>query len=275
MIDLSGRPIAITGASSGIGRATAIACARAGMPVALGARRTDKLQSAVEEIRRAGGRAIAVAMDVDRPGDCESLIARACEEFGSLYSVFANAGYGLERPIATTTETELRAIFETNFFGTMNTIRPALRRMQAAGSGHILICSSCLAKIGTPFVGAYSATKAAQDHIARAMRVELTGSGISVSSVHPIGTRTEFFERKSGESGRDLMTSPPTMFTQSAETVANAVVRRLRKGKGGEVWTSLPTRLAFAAMNAFPAIGDWGLRRYAAKSLKAARNAPR
>jgi short-subunit dehydrogenase len=275
MIDLTGRPIAITGASSGIGRATALACAAAGMPVTLGARRADKLQTAVDEIRRAGGRAIAIATNVDQPGDCDALIAAACAEFGPIYSVFANAGYGLERPIAATTDAELRAIFETNFFGTMNTIRPALGRMQAAGSGHILICSSCLAKIGTPFVGAYSATKAAQDHISRAMRIELTGSGIAVSSVHPIGTRTEFFERKSGESGRDLMTSPPTMFTQSAETVANAVVRRLRKGRGGEVWTSLSARLTFATMNAFPAIGDWGLRRYAAKSLKAARNAPR
>lgn len=272
MIDLTGRPIAITGASSGIGRATAIACARAGMPVALGARRVDKLESAVQEIRRAGGLAIAVAMNVDRPEECESLVARAHGEFGSLYAVFANAGYGLERPIASTTDAELRAIFETNFFGTMNTIRPALGRMQAAGPGHILICSSCLAKIGTPFVGAYSATKAAQDHIARALRIELNGAGIAVSSVHPIGTRTEFFERKSGESGRDLMTSPPTMFTQSAETVASAVVRQLRRGRGGEVWTSLPTRLAFAAMNAFPGIGDWVLRRYAAKSLKAARS---
>src|ERR1044071_3959181 len=174
-MDLSGKPIAITGASSGIGRATAAACAAAGMPVALGARRLEKLQAAVDEIRRAGGRAIAVEMDVDRPRDCDAFVERTVGEFGSIHAVFANAGYGLERPIAAITDAELRAIFETNFFGTMNTIRPALAAMK--GAGHVLVCSSCLAKVGTPFVGAYSATKAAQDHIARAMRIEMRGTG--------------------------------------------------------------------------------------------------
>src|SRR6187401_3636157 len=98
-MDLRDRPIAITGASSGIGRATAFACAAAGMPVVLGARRVEKLQAAVEEIRRAGGKAVAVGMDVDRPEDCRTLVDRTAAEFGSIYAVFANAGYGLERPI--------------------------------------------------------------------------------------------------------------------------------------------------------------------------------
>src|SRR5882724_761167 len=126
MIDLTGKPIAITGASSGIGRATAIACAAAGMPVALGARRVEKLESAVREITAAGGRAIAVPTDVDKPEDCRRLVDRTVAEFGSIYAVFANAGYGFEKAMADTTDAELRAIFETNFFGTMNTIRPAM-----------------------------------------------------------------------------------------------------------------------------------------------------
>lgn len=268
MIDLTGKPIAITGASSGIGRATAIACAAAGMPVALAARRIEKLGSAVREITSAGGRAIAVQTDVDTPEDCRRLVARTIAEFGSIYAVFANAGYGLERPVAQTTDAELRAIFETNFFGTINTIRPALEVMLPARTGHILVCSSCLAKIGTPFVGAYSATKAAQDHIARAMRAELNGTGVAVSSVHPVGTLTEFFERKTEESGRPVLSSPPRAFMQPPEKVARAVVRRLRKGRGAEVWTSIPTRLIFASLNAFPGLGDRALAIYAKRQSR-------
>ena len=262
MLDLTGKPIAITGASSGIGRATAIACAAAGMPVALGARRLAKLEAAVAEITAAGGRAIAVEMDVDRPEDCRELVRRTVEAFGPIHAVFANAGYGLERPIHLTTDAELRAIFETNFFGTLNTIRPALELMLPARSGHILICSSCLAKTGTPMVGAYSATKAAQDHIARAMRAELRGSGVAISSVHPIGTATEFFERKTNETGRKPMSSPPKFFLQRPERVAAAIVRRLRRDRGGEVWTNTTLRLGFALFTAFPGFADWALSRY-------------
>jgi NAD(P)-dependent dehydrogenase (short-subunit alcohol dehydrogenase family) len=262
MIDLRGKPIAITGASSGIGRATAIACAAAGMPVALAARRVEKLESAVAEIRASGGRAIAVPTDVDRPEDCRTLLRTTIEAFGPIYAVFANAGYGLERPIHLTTDAELRAIFETNFFGTMNTIRPALEQMLPARAGHILICSSCLAKTGTPMVGAYSATKAAQDHIARAMRAELRRSGVAISSVHPIGTATEFFDRKGIETGRPPMSSPPKFFLQTPERVARAIVRRLRRGRGAEVWTNTTLRLGFACFTAFPGLADWALARY-------------
>jgi NAD(P)-dependent dehydrogenase (short-subunit alcohol dehydrogenase family) len=262
-MNLTGKPIAITGASSGIGRATALACARAGMPVTVGARREDKLESLVKEITALGGRALAMRVDVDRAEDCRRLIERTIEAFGSVYAVFANAGYGIHKPVDQTTDDEFRAIFETNFYGTLNSIRPALPHMLAARSGHILVCSSCLAKLGAPFHAAYSATKAAQDHVARAMRVELKATGVAVSSIHPIGTRTEFFDRAEQRSTgeRNALPSPPAFFMQPAERVANAVVRRLRKGRGGETWTSLPARLAFVAADLFPDLTDWALAR--------------
>src|ERR1044071_8891757 len=124
VIELAGRPITITGASSGIGLATALACARAGMPVTLAARREDRLTEAVEKIRSAGGKAIAVRADVNNPDDCRALVERTVSEFGSIYAVFANAGYGAFMPISTTPDDDLRAIFETNLWGTLNTIRP-------------------------------------------------------------------------------------------------------------------------------------------------------
>ncbi|MEX2217489.1 MAG: SDR family oxidoreductase [Phycisphaerales bacterium] len=300
-MDLRALPIAITGASSGIGRATALACARAGMPVAVSARRADRLDQLVEEIKAFGGRALAVPGDVSNQGDCRRLIDATAETFGSIYAVFANAGYGLERPIHQCSEQDLRDIFETNFWGTLHTIRPALDRMLAVPPatvppipvpptssalgrsrcspkprGHILICSSSLSKLGMPYHGHYSATKAAQDHIARAMRIELRGTGIHISSVHPIGTRTELFEKSEERSGGRHAPRTPNFLMQPSETVANAVVRCLRRGDRnppGEVWTSLPMRLAFALGVAMPGLTDRILRRMADKVTSAERPA--
>jgi short-subunit dehydrogenase len=265
MVDLKGKPIAITGASSGIGRATALACARAGMPVAVMARREDKLRSLVREIEALGGRAVALVGSVDKPDDCERLIARTIEAFGSIHAVFANAGYGLERPIHEMSDADMRAIFETNFFGTLSTTRPAVRAMLAAGSGHVLICSSCLSKFGTAYHGAYSATKAAQNHIARAMNIELAARRIRVSSVHPVGTKTEFFETaRINSGGATMLDNSPGAFMQSPDRVARAIVACLRRPRS-EVWTSLPARLFFGLVTMFPALGDAVMRRWAAR----------
>jgi short-subunit dehydrogenase len=236
------------------------------MPVAAGARRADRLEALVAEITAAGGRAIAVPCDVDRPEHCARLIDQTVTEFGSVYCVFANAGYGLERAVARTTDAQMRAIFETNFFGTLNTIRPALPRMLEARAGHILVCSSCLAKLAVPQFGAYCATKAAQDHIARALRIELHGSGVFVSGVYPIGTTTEFRDvaREAGGYGKGVHT--PKAFVQPPERVANAIVRCLRRPRP-EVWTSAAARLAFAVGVALPRTADWALRRMAGRMV--------
>ncbi len=265
-IDLTGRPIAITGASSGIGLATALACARAGMPVIAAARRADRLEDLVARIRAAGGRALAVRADVSRPEDCARMIDACIAEFGSIYAVFANAGYGLEGPVHALAEADLRAIFETNFWGTLHTIRPALPHLRAARAGHILICTSCVSKLALPFFSAYTATKACQDHIGRAMRIELAGEGVRVSTIHPIGTRTEFRDVKNRVSGRPHPAlHTPERIRQSPERVADAIVRchRRPRGAGGEVWTSVGMRLAFALATALPGLADRVLARIA------------
>lgn len=261
MINLTGKPIAITGASAGIGRATAIACAKAGMPVAVSARREDKLNELVNEIEALGGRAVAVPGNVDAQADNDRLVERAIAEFGSIYSIYANAGYGYERTIAELTDREVRDMFDTNFFGTLNTIRAALPHMLKAGQGHVLICSSCLAKSAMPFHGAYSATKAAQDHIARCLRIELRKTGVRTSCVFPIGTRTEFFGAKAVRAGLPPAPTPPSFMLQPPERVANAIVACLRRPRP-EVWTSIPARLAFACTNLAPRFTDYMLARY-------------
>jgi short-subunit dehydrogenase len=226
------------------------------MPVALAARRIDALESLAREINASGGKAIAVPCDVSRPADCERLVSATVDAFGSIHAVFANAGYGIEGSVADSTDHDVREIFETNFHGTLNTIRPALARMRAAGSGHILVCSSCLSKIGVPYFASYCATKAAQDHYARALRLELADSGIFVSSVHPIGTKTEFFDTATAKSKEPrLAPRTPEKIMQSPDRVAQAVVACLRRPKG-EVWTSHSMRLMLGLATIFPGIAD-------------------
>lgn len=259
-IDLRGKPIAITGASSGIGLVTALACAREGMPVALAARRQDRLRELESEIHRQGGKAISVLCDVTDPSDCRRLVDRTLEAFGSIYGVYANAGYGIEGSVHELTDKAWRDIFEVNFWGTLNTIRPALPHMLQAGKGHIVICSSVVSKMGIPTLAAYTATKAAQDHIGRAMRVELHGR-VFVSTVHPIGTNTEFSQVVTQQSGNRPRTArSPEGFRQTPEQVAEAIVKCLKRPRG-EVWTSWPARMLAAIGTAAPGFADYVLRR--------------
>lgn len=260
-IDLKAKPIAITGASSGIGLITALECARAGMPVVLAARRADRLSDAVARITKEGGRAVAVTADVSDEADCRRVIATTVAEFGSIYAVFANAGYGLEGPLHEMTEFDLRQIFETNVWGTVHVVRAALEHMLPARSGHVLICSSCASKIGIPYFSAYSATKAVQDHFARGMRIELASTGIHVSSVHPIGTSTEFFDVAAARSVKPSMVArQASWMRQRPERVAKAIVRCLRKPRG-EVWTSVLTRTGMGLSTLVPQLTDWAMLR--------------
>jgi uncharacterized protein len=257
VIELSERTVLISGASSGIGAATAIACASKGMRVGLMARRAQKLEALASRIGH--DRSCVIVGSVDSDDDCERALAECESKFGPLYAVLANAGYGQEKPCHSSSSEEIRAMFETNFFGSLRLVQPAIQDFIQRGEGHAIMVSSCLSKIGLPEYGTYCATKAAQDHFCRAMRHELEGTGVSVSSVHPIGTKTEFFDQAAKRSGGELgLAGKSERFMQSPERVASAVVRCLQRPKG-EVWTSFPTRLALGASVVFPRITDWGI----------------
>lgn len=269
---LTDRPVAITGASSGIGAATALACARAGMHVAIMARRSDRLDAVATKIRREvpAARVVTFTGSVDSDDDAAAFVAHAERLLGPLYAVFANAGYGIEAPAHAMPRDDVRSMLETNFYGSLRLASAVVAGMIERRSGHILFCSSCLSKLGTPYYAAYSASKACQDHFARAMRVELAPMGVAVSSVHPIGTRTEFFETAAAHSpgGTRLLDRGSSRFLQPPERVARAVVRRLQSGRGGEIWTSAAARLGFAAAGALPGLTDALL----ARALRARQN---
>ncbi len=271
--DLTGHVIVITGASSGIGAATAIACAAAGMDVVLNARRAEKLETVAEEVRRRRGRAALVVGDVVDQGVSARMLDVAEHHFGRCDAVFANAGHGLELPVIDTTEEQLRQIFDVNFFSGVGLLRMAAQRwLVERRRGHLMMCSSCIAKFTLPYYSAYSATKAAQNHICRAMRLELEPQGIHVTSVHPITTTTEFFQVTRSRSGRgprntrsrdgdDRAVPDHTsrFFLQPPERVARAIVKCLRKPRA-EVWTSHLPRLAAGLFTVFPSVFDMAMR---------------
>lgn len=260
--DLHNKAIVITGASSGIGRATAVECASAGMRVVVAARRADRLDSLVAEIAAHGGTAHPFVVDVRDSGACARMIEFTIEQLGACDAVFANAGITLGEPTHSIPDADLREIFDINLFGSMNAIRPAIGHMLERGSGHVLFCSSCLSMLRLPNHGAYTATKAAQHHLARAMRAELHGTGVYVSSVHPFGTRTELFDAARARHGDNQMKSPPGWMMQSPERVARAVVRCLRSPRP-EVWTSHRARVAMSLSNATPRLTDLIVRKFA------------
>ena len=268
-IDLHGKVIVITGASSGIGAATAIECARAGMNVVLNARRAERLESVAEQVRAAGGEVDTVVGDVTDAGISARLLDAAQQRFDRFDAVFANAGYGFKKPTHEVAQEQLRHIFEVNFFASVDLINAAANRLiQQKRPGHLLMCSSCVAKFTLPGYSAYTATKAAQNHLCRAMGIELEPHGIFVSSVHPITTTTEFFEvsqRLGGGGSAAGKSAPapghaPKLFVQTPQRVARAIVRCLRRPRP-EVWTSLTTRAVAAAMTLVPGFMDVVMRR--------------
>ncbi len=268
---LTGQVAIVTGASSGIGAATAIAMARAGMDVLLAARRADRLEAVALEVKSLGRRACVVAVDVTQPGSECMLLDAAERQLGRWDVVFANAGYGLERDVHLTPEKEIRALFEVNFFASVALLRESARRLRGAGrGGHLLMCSSCLSKFSLPGHGAYAASKAAQESICRAMRFELLPHGIEVASVHPITTTTEFFAEsaaRSGLRGGAVPEHAPRWAVQPPERVADAIVDCLRQPRS-EVWTSEIVRLSAALFNACPWIFDLVLRREAKRRAR-------
>jgi len=179
----------ITGASAGIGQATARELLGAGARVVLGARRRDRLTALETEFP---GRAVAVPMDVRSPDDSRRLVATAIERFGRLDSLIANAGIGMYGGILDRTDEELTTMLDTNIAGTVWPIRAAVPEMLKAGQGDIVIVASVAGFRGGADEAVYAATKFAQVGLAGALDRELREKGIRVTTIGPAGTSTEF-----------------------------------------------------------------------------------
>jgi short-subunit dehydrogenase len=223
----TGRVVAITGASAGIGRATALRLARDGTAIVACARRADRLETLRQDIESAGGKALTIVADVTREAEVNGLVTRAVEEFGRLDVMMCNAGFGIYGAIDEIAPDQMRKLVDINYFGTYYATRAALGVFRRQGTGHIVIVSSIVGKRGVPYMGAYSATKFAQVGLAECLRSEVEGSGIHVSVVYPISTSTEFTEVMLRETGSDISQSVGPR--QSAEDVADAIAAAIAK----------------------------------------------
>lgn len=263
--DLSGKTMLVTGGGTGIGAATAVEAAGVGMRVMVTGRRAEPLARVVKMIRDQGGDAVEYVGDVAAEGASRNMLDAMKDAFGGTDAIFANAGYGIEKPVLETDDVDVRRIFEVNLISAVDLLRIGGLEMQAAGRpGHLIGCSSILGKFTLPGYGLYSATKAALTHVCRAMRAELSGTGISVSSVHPVTTKTEFFDVALLSSGAGhgpalradgTPKHAPRMFVQPPERVATAVIRGLRRPRA-EIWTSFAGRVANGVFELVPPIYD-------------------
>jgi short-subunit dehydrogenase len=260
---LHGMAVLITGASSGIGRALAEELDRQGAQLTLVARRADRLEAFNSAL---GCRHQVVVADVSVPADCDRMVEQAVAKHGRLDTVVCNAGYGIAKSTAETTAAEMTRIFQTNVFGTTDVIRRAVPVMAGQSPrdgyrGQVVIVSSAVARRGLPYFGAYAATKAAQLSLAEALRVELKPQAIAVTSVHPVGTDTEFFDL-AGRNGNATVPPPGKgEVRQTAATVAASIVRAIAKPRP-EVWPMKSARWGLSIGTLVPGMVDRALANY-------------
>lgn len=180
----------VTGASSGIGVATAHQLSQAGYNVILAARRKDRLEAIAKEL---GSTSHAIPTDITNPKACADLVEKTIERFGRLDVLVNNAGIGLYDPIPDADPEDWRKMFDVNVLGVLYVTQAAVRHMLERRSGHLIFVSSVAGRRVPHSYGAvYSATKYAITAIAEGLRGDLNGQGVRVTTVEPGLTRTEF-----------------------------------------------------------------------------------
>lgn len=175
----------ITGASSGIGRALALELARRGASVGLLARRVETLREIVGEIENARGRALALAADVRDAESIERAAAELRAKFGSIDCLVANAGISATTHATRTTAREVADVIATNMIGATNAVAAVLPDMLERRSGHLVAISSLAAYRGLPRSYPYSGSKAGLSALFESLRVDLQGTGVDVTIIHP------------------------------------------------------------------------------------------
>lgn len=188
---LSGKVGLVTGASSGIGEATALGLAAEGARVAIAARRIHRLTELAERIEQRGGEALPIAADIGDEAEASAMVERTLQHFGRLDMLLAVAGVGVAAPFQNTTAAEYRQMVDVNFLGLLYSINAALPPMKGQGAGHIVIVSSGTGRYIHPSV-VYSGTKHAASAMAESLRRELSKDNIRVTSIEPGAVKSEF-----------------------------------------------------------------------------------
>jgi NAD(P)-dependent dehydrogenase (short-subunit alcohol dehydrogenase family) len=226
---LDGQIVIVTGASAGIGEATARRLAREGATVVISARRAERLDVIKREIESAGGRALAVAGDVTSPADRARLIQETMRAFGRIDALVNNAGYGQRGPIELVPVDAIRQNFETNLFSLIALTQLVIPIMRGQKSGRIVNISSVAGRIARPLSSVYDATKHALEAVSDGLRGELAPFGIAVVIIEPGFIITEFLG-VANENAREIIEHAGP-YAESFERMG-AAIQRLRKMAG-------------------------------------------
>jgi len=221
---LAGQTAVITGASSGIGRATSLALAGAGARVGLAARRVDRLEELSEEVTRVGGEALAVPADVTDYEQAEWMIGRVAETFGGVDILVNSAGVMLPAPIVEADPADWQRMVQINLMGVLHCVRAVLPGMVARGSGHIVNVSSTSGRTHQPRFSVYAATKHAVGAFTNILRKEMHPQRIRVTLFEPGPTVTELGSHVEPTFLNTLRSEMGDMEMLQAEDVAQGIL---------------------------------------------------
>jgi short-subunit dehydrogenase len=224
--------VVITGASSGIGRATALRFAGKGARLVLAARGTEALDTLVKACRKRGGKAIAVPTDVTDAEAVEALAVRAVEEFGRLDVWVNNAAVSVFGRFTEIPPADFQRVLDVDVAGYVHGARAALPRLRAQRMGVLINVSSVVGEISQPYTAAYSMAKAAVRALSVSLRLELRLDGItgvSVCTVMPAAIDTPFFQHAANYTGRQVVAMPPVYTPERAARVIVDLVKRPRR----------------------------------------------
>ncbi|MFI1763626.1 SDR family oxidoreductase [Streptomyces sp. NPDC020800] len=222
MSGIKGKVVAITGASSGIGEATALLLAERGARLVLGARRSERLADLVDRIGKAGGTAVQIRTDVTRRDDLSALVALALERFGRLDVLVGNAGSGTISPLDDLRVDEWDHMVDVNVKGVLHGIGAALPVFRAQGSGHFVTTASTAAHRIVPSMAVYAGTKVAVRAICEGLRQE-AGDGLRVTTVLPGPIATDFAEASTNSRVRAQIVEMRDRVAIPPEAVARAI----------------------------------------------------
>ena len=258
MDSLTGKIAIVTGASSGIGRATARALAQAGADLVLASRRATELEALAAELRAMGRRAQVVPTDVAQRDQAEALVAQALTAFGRADILIACAGIYLRGRIETLTPEHFERSMAVNYFGTVYPVLAVLPQMRAQHGGHIVLISSMDGKKAVATDAPYAATKFAVAGFGESLRQDLYGTGVDVSIVFPGRVATPLIAN---------MKIPAISAPIAPETVAAATVRAIRR-RQAEVILPRSAYLLLLADGLSPRFGDWAVRTFHLQGLE-------
>jgi short-subunit dehydrogenase len=248
------KTVIVTGASSGIGRSTALAFLNAGARVVLAARRADLLQALTQELAEPDRhRALAIPTDITQPDQVTHMFARAMERFGRVDILVNNAGFGMRASVEETKMADARQLMEVNFFSALQCIQEAVPIMKRQGGGQIVNVGSILSLIATPNNAIYSASKFAIRALSDALRIELRHDHIDVILIMPGYTETPFFDNMIRHHGPARTTD---WKGQSPDKVARVILRACARRRREEVLT-IPAKMGALVKRISPRFVDW------------------